>query len=331
MAPLLRVVGLQTSLFNERVAVRVVNGVSFNLEADQTLAIVGESGCGKSMTALSILRLLPRPAGRITAGRVELDGRDLVTLSEAEMRAVRGDRISMIFQEPMTALNPVHTVGMQIVEALRAHRSIDRAAARKRAIELLDHVGISEPHRRVDEYPHRLSGGMRQRAMIAIALACEPRVLLADEPTTALDVTIQAQVLDLLARLRREHRMGVVLITHDLGVVAEIADRVIVMYAGYKVEETDTAALFRRPLHPYTQGLMQATPRPVKARGRTRARLREIAGTVPSLAGLPPGCPFAPRCDRVQPECRVSMPPLRRLADGHEVACFAATSEANPA
>ncbi|MEQ9642133.1 MAG: ABC transporter ATP-binding protein [Alphaproteobacteria bacterium] len=322
MAPLLSIRGLTTHLFTDEGVLPAVQDLDLDVIQDRTLALVGESGCGKSMTALSILRLVPDPPARIVGGRVMFEGRDLLTLPEREMRGVRGNDIAMIFQEPMTSLNPVFTVGDQIVEALTIHRNMSPREALDRAVELLELVQIPDPRARVNDYPHRLSGGMRQRVMIAMALACEPKVLIADEPTTALDVTIQAQVLDLLRDLQRRFHMGVILITHDLGVVAEVADRVVVMYAGRKVEEAPVDALFKAPRHPYTVGLLGSTPRPDAAAGR-RERLQEIAGMVPSLAEMPTGCAFAPRCPIAMPAC-AQRPALQPVAADHDVACFAA-------
>ena len=279
---------------------------------------MGESGCGKSMTALSLMRLIPDPPGRIVSGSVKLGGRDLLQISEEEMRRVRGNEISMIFQEPMTSLNPVMTIGKQIAEALILHRDMDRKAAFKRAIEMLDLVRIPEPAQRAKEYPHQLSGGMRQRAMIAMALACNPKVLIADEPTTALDVTIQAQILELIVELQREFSAAVILITHDLGVVAETARRVIVMYAGRKVEEAEVGELFARPLHPYTVGLLASIPRLDLMRGqavRNTGRLQEIPGIVPPLFDLPEGCAFAPRCNKADDLCRRERPTYEQKRD----------------
>src|SRR5215470_16743078 len=299
MTALLEVSDLGTWFYTRQGIVKAVDGVDFEVASGETLAIVGESGCGKSMTALSLMRLIPDPPGRIVSGAVKLAGRNLLKLSEEEMRRVRGNDISMIFQEPMTSLNPVMTIGKQIAEALVLHRDMDRKAAMKRAVEMLDLVRIPEPKQRAKEYPHQLSGGMRQRAMIAMALACNPKVLIADEPTTALDVTIQAQILQLIAKLQRELGTAVILITHDLGVVAETAERVIVMYAGRKVEEAAVGELFARPLHPYTRGLMNSIPRLALMRreaGAAAQRLQEIPGMVPALSNLPQACTFAPRC-----------------------------------
>ncbi len=321
---LLEVRGLQTHFFTRAGVAKAVDGVNFAIDAGETLAIVGESGCGKSVTAFSILRLVANPPGRIVGGEILFEGRDLLKLDDAAMRAVRGDRIAMIFQEPMTSLNPVLTIGDQIIEAVRLHRPVSKAAARDRAAELLDLVGIPEARRRLDEYPHRLSGGMRQRAMIAMALACEPKLLIADEPTTALDVTIQAQILDLLDDLKQRTGMAVLLITHDLGVVAQHSQRVAVMYAGKVVEEAATADLFRMPRHPYTRGLLASIPRADAA----QERLTEIPGLVPGLTDMPPGCAFAPRCGLATDRCRQSAPALEAGRDGSAVACFAAMEPA---
>ena len=316
----LEVEGLRTWFFTRRGVVRAVDDVSFTLREGETLAIVGESGCGKSITALSILGLVPSPPGRIVGGAVKLRGTDLLRVDEEAMRRVRGNEISMIFQEPMTSLNPVMTIGAQIAEALLLHESgMAKAAARDRAVEMLRLVRIPEPERRAVEYPHQLSGGMRQRAMIAMALACNPKVLIADEPTTALDVTIQAQILELVVDLQRRLGTAVILITHDLGVVAETADRVIVMYAGKKVEEAEVVALFDRPLHPYTVGLMGSIPHLV---GDATERLAEIPGMVPALTDLPPGCAFAPRCPMARDRCRAEAPPFVEWQPGHFSACW---------
>ncbi|GBD46816.1 ABC transporter ATP-binding protein [Methylopila sp. Yamaguchi] len=296
-----------------------VRELSFAVERGETLAIVGESGSGKSLTALALMRLLP-PAGRIASGSVRFGGEDLARLDERAMRRVRGAEIAMVFQEPMTSLNPLKTLGAQIGEALRLHEGLSRRAARARAIELLDLVRIPEPHRRVDDYPHRLSGGMRQRAMIAIAVACGPRLLIADEPTTALDVTIQAQVLALLDRLRAELSMALLLITHDLGVVAQWADRVIVMYAGAKVEEASPHVLFERPLHPYAKGLLAASPRLETTRHYRDGPLTEIPGSIGSAA-RERGCAFAPRCPEAVSACRAQVPALTFAGEDRLVAC----------
>jgi peptide/nickel transport system ATP-binding protein len=322
--PILEVTDLQTVFFTNSGLFKAVDHVSFSLRRGKTLAIVGESGCGKSVSALSIMRLVPDPPGRIVGGRVLLEGTDLLALSEAEMRGIRGDRISMIFQEPMTSLNPVIRIGDQIAEAVRLHRKVTARAAWDKAVEMLRLVRISEPAQRARDYPHQLSGGMRQRAMIAMALACRPALLIADEPTTALDVTIQAQILHLILELQQELGMGLLLITHDLGVVAQAAQRVVVMYAGRKVEEADVEALFARPLHPYTRGLMASMPTLPQAGVATQARLTEIPGTVPSLVRLPPGCAFAPRCAFAVDRCRSEAPPLRSFGPDHQAACWRA-------
>jgi peptide/nickel transport system ATP-binding protein len=323
----LSVEGLRTYFFTRNGVVKAVEEVSFDIGAGETLAIVGESGCGKSMTALSLMRLIPEPPGKIISGSVELDGRDLMKLSEDEMRQVRGNDISMIFQEPMTSLNPVMTIGTQISEALILHQGMTKAEALARSIEMLNLVKIPEPEQRAKEYPHQLSGGMRQRAMIAMALACNPKVLIADEPTTALDVTIQAQILDLIVGLQKEVGAAVILITHDLGVVAETAHRVIVMYAGRKVEETDVKTLFREPLHPYTRGLLASVPRLEIMTGRDEEipeRLTEIDGIVPALYELPPGCAFAPRCPMAIDKCRAEAPAYEQVRANRWVACWRA-------
>jgi peptide/nickel transport system ATP-binding protein len=322
----LEVADLRTYFYTRNGLMKAVDGVSFALRRSETLAIVGESGCGKSVTALSILRLVADPPGRIVGGSARLDGIDLIELDAAAMRDIRGNRISMIFQEPMTSLNPVMTIGRQISEALILHQAMSRRAAMRRATEMLHLVGIPEPQQRVKEYPHQLSGGMRQRAMIAMALACNPKVLIADEPTSALDVTIQAQILDLIGRLQRELGTAVILITHDLGVVAETAERVIVMYAGRKVEEAPVEALFARPLHPYTRGLLNSIPRlPSIDQRHTRLavqRLQEIPGIVPALSNLPAGCSFAPRCAFASDVCRERYPPYEQKAGGQWAACW---------
>ena len=319
--PLLRVEDLVTSFHTDDGVVRAVDGVSFDLADRGTLGVVGESGCGKSVTSLSIMRLLPEPAGVIERGRILFDGKDLAKLPEKEMRSLRGNRVSMIFQEPMTTLNPVHRIGHQIGEAVRLHRKASRKEARERAIEMLRLVGIPAPSTRVDAYPHELSGGMRQRVVIAMALACEPRLLIADEPTTALDVTIQAQILELLVRLKDEMGMSILFITHDLGVVAELTDHVLVMYAGKVVERAPTAALFREPLHPYTQGLLASVPGFGATAGKKR--LPTIAGMVPDLRALPRGCRFQDRCGKVEDRCRQEEPSLTSIDGQREVACFA--------
>ncbi|MBI3710015.1 MAG: ABC transporter ATP-binding protein [Proteobacteria bacterium] len=314
--------GLKTYFFTRDGVVRAVDGVSCAVYPGETLAVVGESGCGKSVTALSILRLVPSPPGRIVAGAIRFQGEDLLTRSEGEMRDIRGNDISMIFQEPMTSLNPVLTVGRQIGETLQLHQGLDSNAALARAVEMLRLVHIAEAERRVAEYPHQLSGGMRQRVMIAMALACNPQLLIADEPTTALDVTIQAQILDLMRELKAKIGAAIVLITHDLGVVAEMAQRVVVMYAGRKVEEATVDDLFIRPLHPYTRGLLASVPRLGATLGGEERRLAEIPGVVPSLADEIRGCAFAPRCAFATERCRIEAPMLEAKTSGHWVACF---------
>jgi oligopeptide/dipeptide ABC transporter ATP-binding protein len=318
--PLLRVRDLKTYFVTERGSgtARAVDGVSFDLYPGETLGIVGESGCGKTVTSLSILRLIPEPPGHIRPGSlIEFEGRNLLALAPPELRAIRGNQIAMVFQEPMTSLNPVFTVGDQIAEAAIIHQRLSRKAARARAIEMLTLVGIPDPAERVDHYPHQLSGGMRQRVMIAMALVCHPKVLIADEPTTALDVTIQAQILELLDRLQADLGMAVLLVTHDLGVVAGQADRVVVMYAGQVVETAPTTALFDRPLHPYTEGLMAAVPRIAAP----KSRLQAIPGQVPAATAWPSGCRFHPRCPHAWAKCTIEEPPL--LGDGdHTARCW---------
>ncbi|MDT8345459.1 MAG: ABC transporter ATP-binding protein [Thermohalobaculum sp.] len=320
-AAVLDVQGLKTVFGTRDSAVHAVNDVSFSLSEGELLGVVGESGSGKSVTMMSLLRLLPSPPARIEAGRVLFEGQDLVQLDDAALRAVRGRRIGFVFQDPMTSLNPVFTVGYQVCEPLRAHLGLGRAAARKRAAELLALVGIPSPAARLDDYPHQFSGGMRQRVMIAIALACEPRVLIADEPTTALDVTIQAQIIELVKDLRQKLGMAVVWITHDLGVVAGIADRVLVMYGGQVVESARVDALYENPTHPYTRALMQTLP---SLDGTRRDRLLTIAGQPPILTAPPSACPFAPRCAHVHDRCRTANPPLIAVAPGHAAACWLA-------
>ena len=326
MTPLLSVEDLQTHFRTPDGINRAVDGVSFHVEAGETVAIVGESGCGKSVTANSILRLVPEPPGKI-AGRILFEGRDLLTLRDRAMRAIRGNEISMIFQEPMTSLNPVLTISRQLGETLRLHQGLDRRAADARGIEMLQLVGIPEPARRIRNYPHQLSGGMRQRVMIAMALACSPKLLIADEPTTALDVTIQAQILDLMRDLKTRVGAAIILITHDLGVVAEVASRVIVMYAGRKVEEAPVAELFRAPKHPYTQGLIGAVPKLGSSLGGHRTRLAEIPGLVPSLKVKIEGCVFASRCPYATDLCRRVAPALETKAPAHVAACHYAVHE----
>jgi peptide/nickel transport system ATP-binding protein len=322
---LLKVEDLRTYFYLRGGILKAVDGVSFSLRPQETLAIVGESGCGKSMTALSLMRLIPDPPGRIVGGAVRLDGVDLLRLDEPAMRRVRGKDISMIFQEPMTSLNPVMTIGQQIAEALLLHERSSQKDALRRAADILRLVRIPEAEQRLREYPHQLSGGMRQRVMIAMALACNPKVLLADEPTTALDVTIQAQILDIILDLQKKLGTAVILITHDLGVVAETAQRVIVMYAGKKVEEASVEDLFARPQHPYTHGLMASIPRLELMRGgsgETKRRLQEIPGIVPSLTNLPSGCTFAPRCPFADDRCRREAPAYEEKRPAHWAACW---------
>jgi peptide/nickel transport system ATP-binding protein/oligopeptide transport system ATP-binding protein len=301
--------------------VRAVDDVSFYVDKGELLGVVGESGCGKSITALSIMRLIS-PPGKITQGEILFEGENLMKFSEERMRGLRGDDIAMIFQDPMTSLNPVYTVGEQIAEALRLHRGMSRKEARLATIEAMTEVAIPDPARRVDDYPHQLSGGMRQRVMIAMALACDPKLLIADEPTTALDVTIQAQILELLNELRRTRELGVLLITHDLGVVAEVADRVAVMYTGRIVEESPVSELFARPKHPYTEGLLRSVPKLTEAEIKKIERLETIEGTVPSPTALPPGCHFAPRCSHRMPRCTAGDAiPFYDLEGGVRVRC----------
>ncbi len=327
MAELLQVKDLHVAFFTPDGVVRAVNGISFNLDEGETLGIVGESGSGKSVTALSIMRLIPEPPGKITAEGIFYRGDNLLTYSKEEMRHVRGKEIAMIFQDPMTSLNPVLTVGRQISEALQLHLGMTQAQARKRTIELLQMVGIPSARDRVDHYPHQFSGGMRQRVMIAMALSCNPRLLIADEPTTALDVTIQAQILDLIKRLKNEFNTAVIFITHDLGVVAGLCDRVIVMYAGQIMEHAPTVKLYTDPRHPYTLGLLKSVPRLDEAR---KERLDPIPGMPPDLIHLPPGCPFYPRCTYREPRNRLERPPLRMIEPGHEVACWVDITTTQP-
>jgi peptide/nickel transport system ATP-binding protein len=322
VAPLLDVEDLRTWFFTRDGVVRAVDSVSFHVMPGETLAMVGESGCGKSVTALSLLRLVPSPPGRIVSGSIRFAGRDLLSLNDAEMRDIRGNQISMIFQEPMTSLNPVMTIGRQIGEILELHEGLGRIRARRRAAEMLRLVHIPEPERRIEQYPHELSGGMRQRVMIAMALACNPKLLIADEPTTALDVTIQAQILDLMRELKQKIDAAIILITHDLGVVAEMAERVVVMYAGHKAEEAPVGPLFRRPLHPYTKGLLGSVPRLGVASIEGPPRLAEIPGTVPSLKDPMPGCPFTARCPFATEICHSEMPAFEEKEKQHFAACF---------
>lgn len=320
----LRVDGLKTSFYTREGVVRAVDDVSFDLHKGETLCIVGESGCGKSVTALSILGLLPEPPAKIEGGQVLFLGEDLVKAEESRMREIRGNRISMIFQEPMTSLNPVMTIGDQIAEALLLHQDVTKAQARGRVLEMLNLVQMAEADRRVDQYPHQLSGGMRQRVMIAMALACNPTVLIADEPTTALDVTIQAQILNLMLELKERLGTAIIMITHDLGVVAETAQRVVVMYAGRKVEQADVGQLFKNPLHPYTRGLLRSIPSVNKqlVQDGEKTELHEISGVVPNLRDPIAGCAFADRCDMAQDRCHIEKPVFREQRAGHFAACW---------
>jgi oligopeptide/dipeptide ABC transporter ATP-binding protein len=316
--PLLSIRDLRTYFRSSDGIARAVDGVSYDIMPSETVAVVGESGCGKSVTAFSVMRLIPSPPGRIESGQVLLEGRNLLDLTEAQMRAVRGNDVAMIFQEPMTSLNPILRIGDQIAEPLITHKGVTKAEARRLAIDMLDRVGIPSAAARADEYPHQLSGGMKQRAMIAMALVCRPKVLIADEPTTALDVTIQAQILDLMNDLRDEFDMSILLITHDLGVVAEVADRVVVMYAGKVVETADVTELFEHPLHPYTQALFRSLPTLDEER---KAELNVIPGSVPNPLDFPSGCRFRTRCDIARPECATFDPQLLELRPNHFVAC----------
>jgi oligopeptide/dipeptide ABC transporter ATP-binding protein len=324
-APLLEVVGLKTVFETEEGVLPAVDGVSFILEKGKTLGIVGESGSGKSVTGLSILRLIPTPPGKILNGEVRFLGKDLLKASDSEMRAIRGNKISMVFQDPMTSLNPVFTIGNQILESIELHGQLSKAESRNKAIEMLRIVGISNPETRLDQYPHHLSGGMRQRVMIAMALACDPQVLIADEPTTALDVTIQAQILDLLGELQSKLGMAMILITHDLGVVSEVSHDVAVMYAGQIVETGPTQSLFQNPQHPYTYGLLESLP----DLGQPRKRLKSIPGLVPNLANLPRGCRFKERCFRGQKSCEEAVPSMSRIDESSFRCLFPGDFEAS--
>jgi peptide/nickel transport system ATP-binding protein/oligopeptide transport system ATP-binding protein len=317
---LLEVRGLTTAFRTSRGEINAIDDVSFSVDAGEVLGIVGESGSGKSVTALTIMGLLPQPPARIAAGSIKFDGQEITRLSDTAMQKIRGPGIAMVFQEPMTSLNPVFTIGDQITETLRAHERLPPRVQRARAVAMLDKVGIPSASRRLDDYPHQLSGGQRQRVMIAIALCCNPRLLIADEPTTALDVTIQAQILDLLLDLRDEFRMAVIVITHNMGVVAETADRVMVMYAGRVIEQAPVAGIFDMPLHPYTRGLLSCVP----SLEQETERLTAIPGTLPEPARRPPGCRFAPRCGLCIEACTEAQPPLRALAPAHDVACIRA-------
>jgi peptide/nickel transport system ATP-binding protein len=325
VSALLEVKDLRTYFAADEGEFKAVDGISFSLDRGRTLGIVGESGCGKSVTSLTIMGLVPQPPGRIAGGKVLFDGADLLQLDRTQMSELRGNRLSMIFQEPMTSLNPVFTIGDQIIEGIRRHRKIGQVEARDRAIEMLRRVRIPSPERRIDEYPHKLSGGMRQRVMIAMALACDPQLLIADEPTTALDVTIQAQILELMRALRDELGTAIILITHDLGVIAELAQDVVVMYAGRIVEQVAVAGLFDDPQHPYTVGLLGSIPK----LHETQERLAAIEGMVPNPTAMPQGCKFNPRCPFAIDKCRAEEPPLMEVKPGHRAACWRAPLEKN--
>jgi oligopeptide transport system ATP-binding protein len=327
MPPLLQVKDLRTHFYTEEGLVKAVDGVTYDVQEGETLALVGESGCGKSISALSLLKLIPIPPGRIVSGEVLFEGEDLMKLSESEIRKIRGNRISMVFQEPMTSLNPVLTIGKQMTEALELHLKLDKKASTARAVQLLEMVGVAEAERRITDYPHQFSGGMRQRVMIAMAMACNPRLLIADEPTTALDVTIQAQVLEVLARLSREFGTAVIIITHNLGVVARYADRVNVMYAGRIIETASAAEVYANPRHPYTLGLLKSVPRLDQV---TDEKLVPIEGLPPDLGHLPPGCAFYARCTYRIDRCREEYPPLALVGDNHYAACWVDTSKERP-
>jgi len=320
---LLEIRGLKTHFSTDDGVVQAVDGVSLHVDAGETLGVVGESGCGKTVTAFTVMKLVPMPPARIVAGEILWRGKDLVKATDAEMRALRAKEIAIVFQEPMTSLNPVYTVGDQIAEVLRLHENLSRKAAMAYAAEMLALVKIPNPQRRVNDYPHQFSGGMRQRVMIAMALACKPKLLIADEPTTALDVTIQAQILDLMNELKAELGMAVMLITHAMGVIAETAQRVVVMYAGKVVEEASVEDLFADPRHPYTQGLIRSIPR-IDLAATKKQKLEAIGGTVPSLINPPVGCRFAPRCPKAQPQCTEATPELREVSPGHKAACILA-------
>lgn len=323
---LLSVENLKTYFHTPRGIIKAVDDVSFSLDAGEVLGIVGESGCGKSVTSQSIMRLIPEPPGRIEDGKILFDGRDIATLPLKEMKSIRGNRISMIFQEPMTSLNPLKTIGWQIGEMFRLHQNVSKKQSLEMAVDMLKKVQIPEPVKRIKSFPHQLSGGMRQRAMIAMALSCDPEILIADEPTTALDVTVQAQILDLMKRLRKDFNTAILMITHDLGVIADIADRVMVMYAGKTVESASTLEIFENSCHPYTKGLLGSVPvlgkRTKKTRNAPRKRLQEIRGMVPSLSDLPRGCFFYPRCDQARDICKAKMPPFTERNRGHWVRCW---------
>ncbi|MDR2629903.1 MAG: ABC transporter ATP-binding protein [Spirochaetaceae bacterium] len=327
MEPLLSINNLEVQFYTLEGIHQAVRGLSLTLEKGDTLGLVGESGSGKSVTALSLMRLIPSPPGKILGGRIRFDGRDILALPDEEIRRIRGNEIAMIFQEPMTSLNPIHTCGRQIMEPLHLHLGLSKQEAEERALELMTMVGIPSPKQRLKEYPHQLSGGMRQRVMIAMALACKPKLLIADEPTTALDVTIQAQILELMKELRQEINSAIILITHDLGVVAEMCSHVAVMYAGQIVETCSVAELFKQPRHPYSEGLLFSIPVIAKrsegaGRNVVRERLFAIEGSVPSPFAMPPGCAFSPRCKYARPDCEGSLPPLLPVGEGHQVRCL---------
>jgi len=317
MKELLRIDSLKTYFFTHEGTVKAVDGINLKIKKGETLGLVGESGCGKSVTALSIMRLIPMPPGKIVSGKIIFDGKNLLDLDEKKMRQIRGRKISMIFQEPMTSLDPMFTIGDEIVEVLKLHQGLKKDEARKKAIESLKIVGIPDPEKRINEYPHELSGGMRQRAMIAMALSCNPALLIADEPTTALDVTIQAQILRLIEELKKKFETSVLIITHDLGVIAETCDNVAVMYAGHIVEQTDVKTLFRNPLHPYTIGLIKSIPR----LDIDTKKLEIIKGLVPTLLDIPPGCPFHPRCKFCSEKCKKELPGLLEDEKDHLIRC----------
>ena len=319
--PLLDIQGLKTHFSTDDGMVQAVDGVDISVGRGETVGIVGESGCGKTVTAMSVLKLIAMPPGKIVAGKILWQGRDLVPLSSKELDHIRAKEIAIVFQEPMTSLNPVYTVGEQIAEVIRRHEGLGRKAALDLTVEMLNLVQIPNPQRRVHDYPHQFSGGMRQRVMIAMALSCKPKLLIADEPTTALDVTIQAQILDLLQDMKSRFGMAIMLITHAMGVVAETTQRVVVMYAGKVIEEASVERLFANPRHPYTQGLIRSIPR-IDRSGQAKTRLEAIGGVVPSLLNPPPGCRFAARCKFAMPECRAAVPPLREVEPGHKVACI---------
>ncbi len=319
---LLELCELQTHFYTFEGIAKAVDGVSFYLDHGEILGIVGESGCGKSVTAQTIMKLIPQPPGRIVGGQVLFHDENLIDYSPAQMRTIRGNRIAMIFQEPMTSLNPVYTIGDQIAEMFTLHQKLSKRESLNQAVEMLRKVQIPAPEKRISQYPHQLSGGMRQRAMIVMALSCNPEILIADEPTTALDVTVQAQILELMLQLQADYGTAIMMITHDLGVIAELAGRVVVMYAGRVVEEADTRAIFQQTKHPYTEGLLKSIPQPGDRSEKGRERLDEIKGTVPNLYNLPDGCSFAPRCAYVMDICRQHMPQLQALTERHTVRCW---------